>query len=173
MIVFVWTEIKICVYYRLRLQSSSCGWDLIKWVALCENCLAWRTSRHADVSLQWFLHFNIYTYTRQRLPITRVPRLKSNKSQPTFNYCSGGWSGWWHKRQPDSPRSTTRIFFLPQMVTHAVTNPVQQGLTRRFCIFGFDWSSEEKWNDLRFRWQLQHATVNLQFSVFHSAHQSS
>ena len=25
MIVFVWTEIKICVYYRLRLQSSSCG----------------------------------------------------------------------------------------------------------------------------------------------------
>ena len=25
MIVFVWTEIKIYVYYRLRLQSSSCG----------------------------------------------------------------------------------------------------------------------------------------------------
>ena len=25
MIVFVWTEIKICVYQRLRLQSSSCG----------------------------------------------------------------------------------------------------------------------------------------------------
>ena len=25
MIVFVWTEIKICVYYRLRLQSSSRG----------------------------------------------------------------------------------------------------------------------------------------------------
>ena len=28
MIVFVWTEIKICVYYRLRLQSSSCGRSL-------------------------------------------------------------------------------------------------------------------------------------------------
>ena len=28
MIVFVWTEIKIYVYYRLRLQSSSCGRSL-------------------------------------------------------------------------------------------------------------------------------------------------
>ena len=28
MIVFVWTEVKICVYYRLRLQSSSCGRSL-------------------------------------------------------------------------------------------------------------------------------------------------
>ena len=28
MIVFVWTEIKICIYYRLRLQSSSCGRSL-------------------------------------------------------------------------------------------------------------------------------------------------
>ena len=26
--VFVWTEIKVCVYYRLRLQSSSCGRSL-------------------------------------------------------------------------------------------------------------------------------------------------
>ena len=28
MIVFLWTEVKICVYCRLRLQSSSCGRSL-------------------------------------------------------------------------------------------------------------------------------------------------
>ena len=41
MIVFVWTEIKICVYYRLRLQSSSCG----------------RSLSHS------FLFFNVYVQT--------------------------------------------------------------------------------------------------------------
>ena len=36
MIVFVWTEIKICVYYRLRLQSSSCGRSLKRLFVLLE-----------------------------------------------------------------------------------------------------------------------------------------
>ena len=107
MIIFVWTEIEICVCYRLRLQSSSCGWDLIKWVALYENCLAWQTSRHADLFLQWFLHFNIYTYYWST-------RLKSNESQPTFNDCSGGRSGWWLLTPAWLPKEYyTGFFFAP------------------------------------------------------------
>ena len=41
MIVFVWTEIKICVYQRLRLQSSSCGRGLCLCLFVCLSvCLS-------------------------------------------------------------------------------------------------------------------------------------
>ena len=46
MIVFVWTEITICVYERLRLQSSSCGRGL-KIVRRSSNADDWSNHRVA------------------------------------------------------------------------------------------------------------------------------
>mgnify|MGYP000034808790 CR=1 FL=1 len=51
MIIFVWTELKICVYYRLRLQSSSCGRSL-RFRCVCD--LIW-ISRTRTLDFRWIL----------------------------------------------------------------------------------------------------------------------
>ena len=62
-------------------------------------------------------------YTERILEV----RLRWTDIQPSYNICSrGGRREWWTPRQPNSTRNTARE--ISQMITHAIINPIQQGL---------------------------------------------
>ena len=77
MIVFVWTEIKICVSYRLRLQSSSCGRSLIDPL---QFTITWYKNRHTG---EQTAHWGIYCYLRA------INNNNNNNNNKAKAKCSG------------------------------------------------------------------------------------